>query len=128
MTETQTVITPRLRRDQCHLFFDPNEPPAIRVAPGTRLVVETEDAHRGSIRTEQDIYPTLASVFERLGGANPVTGPIYVEGVEPGDCIALTIEEIVPGPVQGQVTRCFPRDSADSSAATLSRRGSSRRP
>jgi amidase len=56
----------------------------------------------GSIRTEDDVYPTLASVFERLGGANPVTGPIYVEDVEPGDCIALTIEDIVPGPVQGQ--------------------------
>ena len=93
---------PRLRRDQCHLFFDPNEPPRIRVASGTRLVVETEDAHMGSIRTEQDIYPTLANVFERLGGANPVTGPIYVEGVQPGDCVAVTIEDIVPGPVQGQ--------------------------
>ena len=78
------------------------KPPAIRVESGTRLVVETEDAHRGSIRTENDIYPTIASVFERLGGANPVTGPIYVEGVEPGDCVALTIEDIVPGPVQGQ--------------------------
>jgi amidase len=41
-------------------------------------------------------------VFEKLGGANPVTGPIYVEGVEPGDCVALTFEEIVPGAVQGQ--------------------------
>jgi amidase len=99
-TEAQT--TPRLLRDQCHLFFDPNEPPQIRVPPGTRLVVETEDAHMGSIRTEQDVYPTLASVFERLGGANPVTGPIYVEGVKPGDCVTVTIEDIVPGAVQGQ--------------------------
>src|SRR5438046_3925918 len=99
-TEAQT--TPRLLRDQCHLFFDPNEPPKIRVPPGTRLVVETEDAHLGSIRTEQDVYPTLASVFERLGGANPVTGPIYVEGVKPGDCVTVTIEDIVPGAVQGQ--------------------------
>lgn len=102
MTQTEATVTPRLHRNQCHLFFDPNEPPAIRVAPGTRLVVETEDAHMGSIRTEQDVYPTLANVFERLGGANPVTGPIYVEDVEPGDCVALTLEDIVPGPVQGQ--------------------------
>jgi acetamidase/formamidase len=102
MTQTEATVIPRLHRNQCHLFFDPNEPPAIRVAPGTRLVVETEDAHMGSIRTEQDVYPTLANVFERLGGANPVTGPIYVEDVEPGDCVALTLEDIVPGPVQGQ--------------------------
>ena len=25
-TRTDTAVTPRLRRDQCHLFFDPNEP------------------------------------------------------------------------------------------------------
>jgi len=99
---TQAQTAPRLLRDQCHLFFDPNEPPRIRVGSGTGLVVETEDAHMGSIRTEQDIYPTLANVFERLGGANPVTGPIYVEGVKPGDCVSVTILDIVPGPVQGQ--------------------------
>jgi amidase len=93
---------PRLERDQIHLFFDPNEEPRIRVAPGARLVVETEDAHMGSIRSAGDVYMTLGEVFEKLGGANPVTGPIFVDGVEPGDCVALTFEEIVPGPVQGQ--------------------------
>lgn len=93
---------PRLRRDQIHLYFDANEEPQIRVPSGARLVVETEDAHMGSIRTESDVYQTLAEVFEKLGGANPVTGPIYVEGVEPGDCVALTFQDIVPGPVQGQ--------------------------
>src|SRR5215468_4382509 len=92
----------RLTRDQIHLYFDPLLEPRIRVASGTRLVVETEDAHMGSIRTEADVYQSLAEVFEKLGGANPVTGPIYVEGVEPGDCVAMTIEDIVPGPVQGQ--------------------------
>jgi hypothetical protein len=31
--------------------------------------VETEDAHMGTIRTEQDVYGSLAEVFEKLGGA-----------------------------------------------------------
>jgi amidase len=100
-TEIQQEIR-RLTRDQIHLYFDPNEEPRIRVASGTRLVVETEDAHMGSIRSEQDVYQSLAEVFEKLGGANPVTGPIYVEEIEPGDCVALTIEDIIPGVVQGQ--------------------------
>lgn len=56
----------------------------------------------GSIRSESDVYQSLAEVFEKLGGANPVTGPIYVEGVVPGDCVALTFADIVPGAVQGQ--------------------------
>lgn len=92
----------RVTRDQIHLYFDANQEPAVRVRSGTRLVVETEDAHMGSIRSEADVYQSLAEVFEKLGGANPVTGPIYVEDVEPGDCVALTFEEIVPGAVQGQ--------------------------
>jgi amidase len=102
MTLTETEVLPRLRRDQLHFYFDANEAPRIRVSSGDQLVVETEDAHMGSIRSEQDVYQSLAEVFEKLGGANPVTGPIYVEDVEPGDCVALTFEEIVPGAVQGQ--------------------------
>jgi amidase len=102
MATTATEVLARLRRDQIHLYFDAKEEPRIRVRSRDRLVVETEDAHMGSIRTENDVYQSLAEVFEKLGGANPVTGPIYVEEVEPGDCIALTFEEIVPGAVQGQ--------------------------
>jgi amidase len=100
-TDTRATLA-RLTRDQFHFYFDADQPPAILVPTGTRLVVETEDAHVGSIRSDADVYQSLAEVFEKLGGANPVTGPIYVEGVEPGDCVALTFEEIVPGAVQGQ--------------------------
>lgn len=100
-TETQEKLA-RLTRDRIHLYFDAHQEPAIRVPSGTRLLVETEDAHMGSIRSERDVYSSLAEVFERLGGANPVTGPIYLDGVEPGDLVALTFEEIVPGAVQGQ--------------------------
>lgn len=91
-----------LKRDQIHLFFDPQEAPRLRVPSGARVTVETEDAHVGSIRKPTDGYASLGEVFQKLGGANPVTGPIYVEGVEAGDCIAVTLEDIVPGPVQGQ--------------------------
>jgi acetamidase/formamidase len=101
-TTEDAAVVQRVRRDQLHLYFDSAQEPAVRVPSGTRLVVETEDAHMGSIRSERDVYRSLAEVFEKLGGANPVTGPIYVEEVEPGDCVALTFEEIVPGPVQGQ--------------------------
>ena len=91
-----------LTRDQYHLFFDPAEPPKIEIEPGDRVLVETEDAHLGTIRDNDTVYASLAEVFEVLGGANPVTGPIYINGVEPGDLIAMTIEDMTPGPVQGQ--------------------------
>jgi len=101
-TTIATSRLERLTREKIHLYFDAQLEPRIQVASGSRIVVETEDAHMGSIRSETDVYQSLAEVFEKLGGANPVTGPIYVEGVEPGDCVAMTIEDIVPGPVQGQ--------------------------
>jgi amidase len=98
----EATVLPRLQRDHIHLYFDREQPPAIAVKSGERLLVETEDAHMGSIRSASDVYQSLDDVFMKLGGANPVTGPIYVEGVEPGDCVALTFEQIVPGAVQGQ--------------------------
>src|SRR5690606_12657435 len=79
-----------------------NEAPRLRVRSGDRIRIETEDAGMGSVRTERDVYSSIGELFDKLGGANPVTGPIYVEGVEPGDCVSITIEDIVPGPVQGQ--------------------------
>lgn len=93
----------RLARDRKIFFFDPAIEPAISVSPGERLWVETEDAHNGSIRDESTVYSSLGDMFERLNGVNPTTGPIYVEGAKPGrDVLAVTINEIVPGPVQGQ--------------------------
>jgi acetamidase/formamidase len=92
----------RIGRDQIHMFFDPHEEPRLTVPSGAGVLVETEDAHMGSIRTAEDGYKSLGEVFERLGGANPVTGPIFVDGVEAGDCLAVTITDIVPGVVQGQ--------------------------
>src|SRR5262249_57469259 len=95
----ETEQLPRLRRDQIHLFFDPQQEPVIRVTSGDRLVVETEDAHMGSIRSEKDVYQSLAEVFQKLGGANPVTGPIYVEGLQPAACVALPIQHTLPAPL-----------------------------
>ncbi len=39
--------------------------------------------------------------MERIGGANPVTGPIAVDGVPAGDFVAVVIEEVDGAPVTG---------------------------
>lgn len=101
MASTAPTIT-RVRRDQIQYYFDPNADPVATIRSGDSIIVETEDAHGGSIHSEKDVYQTLAEVFEKLGGANPITGPIYVEGARAGDCIAVHIDEIVCAPVQGQ--------------------------
>lgn len=71
------------------------------MVPGESIIVETEDAHSGSITGPEIVYETLEDVMERIGGANPVTGPIAIEGVRAGDCVAVHIEEVEGAPLTG---------------------------
>jgi acetamidase/formamidase len=63
----------------------------LRVEPGETIAVESEDAFSGQIRTNEDRRDKTKRPF-----GNPQTGPIWVEGAEPGDALAVTIQEIRP--------------------------------
>jgi acetamidase/formamidase len=65
--------------------------PRIRIAPGETLLVESEDALSGQVRTDDDRRDKTAMPY-----SNPLTGPIAVDGAEPGDALAVTIHEIRP--------------------------------
>lgn len=91
----------RLTRDQRSFHFDAAAPAAVTIASGDTVVVETEDAHCGTITSSEVVYETLDDVMQKIGGANPVTGPIAVDGVEPGDLLAIEILDIVGGPERG---------------------------
>ena len=71
--------------------FSPYREPIARVTQGQRVVVHCDDAFESRIRSRDDV-PSQA-----LAGAkflNPQTGPIYVEGAEPGDTLAVEILEL----------------------------------
>ena len=65
--------------------------PRIHIESGERLIVESEDAFSGTILTNDDRRDKKKMPF-----SNPQTGPIYVEGAEPGDHLAVTIHRIDP--------------------------------
>ena len=69
--------------------FSPYLEPIASVAPGETVVVYTEDAFTGRIQGPEDLPSRVLD--ERL---NPQTGPIYVEGAEPGDTLAVRIDAI----------------------------------
>lgn len=71
--------------------FDRRRPPAVRIASGTTLCVESEDALSGQIRRPGDRRDKSRAPY-----SNPVNGPIWVEGAEPGDALAVTIHDIRP--------------------------------
>ncbi len=91
----------RLTRDRRSFHFDCETPAALTIASGDSVVVETEDAHCGTITSSDVVYQTLDDVMERIGGANPVTGPIAIDGVGPGDLLAIEIIDIVGAPERG---------------------------
>jgi amidase len=73
--------------------FSPYREPIARVRPGERVVIQCEDAFESRIRTAADV-PSRALAGARF--LNPQTGPIYVEGANPGDTLAVHIEDITP--------------------------------
>ncbi len=73
--------------------FSPYREPIGRVEPGERVVLHTEDAFESRINTVEDLPSRALATAKFL---NPQTGPIYVEGAEPGDTLAVRMEDIEP--------------------------------
>jgi amidase len=67
--------------------------PVVSVDPGTVIEIETWDCFTGQVQTEND---TIAQLD--LSRVNSATGPIAVNGAEPGDSLSVTFIEIKPGP------------------------------
>jgi amidase len=82
----------RLGRDHHVYFLDPAASPAITIDSGDELEVETWDAFEG-IRD--------AAQFEAKADRGPATGPIAVNGAEPGDALKIEILSIVPKADEG---------------------------
>ncbi|MCL6633753.1 MAG: acetamidase/formamidase family protein [Alicyclobacillus herbarius] len=66
-----------------------DNPPALRVADGSTVEIATCDCFEDQITHEDQDFGTLD--WERI---NPATGPIYVEGAEPGDLLVVHIKDI----------------------------------
>ena len=84
-------------------YYDPKVPPVLHIASGDTVVVETMVA-RGLERVRlagvrEDEIPQSLKVVEqnvttRGPGAHPMTGPIFVEGAEPGDSLEVHVQRI----------------------------------
>ena len=102
-TSTQQPRTHDLALTPEHVhwgYFDSHVPPVLRIASGERVRVETMIA--GGLQrvrlagvAESEIPDSLKAVelgvVERGPGAQPLTGPIFVEGAEPGDTLEVRI-------------------------------------
>jgi amidase len=87
----------RIPRDLARKYaFDWRDAPLLRVRPGESFEVETYDASTGYFKSPEDkAIPARRPGFDRSPPhANPIGGPVYVEGAERGDTLVVTIEDI----------------------------------
>ncbi|TYL38034.1 acetamidase [Natronococcus pandeyae] len=77
--------------------FSPDLEAATSVESGAELTIETRDSLDGTIRTESDVLDSIPSEV------NAATGPIAVEGAQPGDVLRVEIEAIRLAEAQGRV-------------------------
>ena len=69
--------------------------PSVEVEPGDTVVYETRDAFDGQLgpnSTEDDVARLNLNVV------HPLTGPVYVNGAEPGDLLEVTLVHIEADP------------------------------
>lgn len=69
--------------------FDKDLEPALTIRPGTGEVIgfETDDSVYAQLHERGSLDKVTAEI-------NPVTGPVHVEGAEPGDTLAVRIHQI----------------------------------
>lgn len=78
---------------QHHFGWDNSFSPVERVAPGSTIKFECMDSGSGHFNAKSTKADVSTLDFSKV---NPVTGPIYIDGAEPGDAIKVTINEFEP--------------------------------
>lgn len=76
-----------------HFGWDNSNPPALTVAPGESIEFETVDASGGQLTANSSVANVATLDFAKV---NPVTGPVFIDGAEPGDALKVTIESFAP--------------------------------
>jgi formamidase len=78
-----------------HNRWHPDIAPILRVDPGDEIELPTRDAFDGQIRPQS----SAADISRAdLSVVHPLTGPVYVNGAEPGDLLEVQIGLITPEP------------------------------
>jgi acetamidase/formamidase len=85
------MATHHLDDKQPHAFWDNSYPPRIRIKPGDKVIFETLEASANQITPSSSAEAVQNLSFDPI---HPLTGPVYVEGAEPGDGLEVEIVSI----------------------------------
>lgn len=82
-----------LHQHQGHFGWNRAQSPAVTIAPGETVEFHPLDASGGQITRGSTAADISRLDFDRI---NPVVGPVYVDGAEPGDAIKVTMLAFEP--------------------------------
>lgn len=82
-----------IHQHQSHFGWSNAFAPVVRVAPGTSIEFDVQEASGGQFTPRSNAADVAAMDFGQL---NPVTGPIFIDGAEPGDVLKVSIMEFAP--------------------------------
>jgi formamidase len=77
----------------CFNRYHPAIPPVLRANPGDHIVFETRDALDSDLTLDSTSDDVTAV---DLNLVHPMTGPVFIEGAERGDVLAVTLVDIEP--------------------------------
>ncbi|MCY4637026.1 MAG: acetamidase/formamidase family protein [Acidobacteria bacterium] len=82
---------------QCMNRLHPAIPMAARARPGQTIVFRARNASDFDLDPDST-YEDPRAGDSQIGTVHPLTGPVHIEGAEPGDVLAVTLLDIAPGP------------------------------
>ena len=82
-----------IHQHQSHFGWNRDNPPVTRIAPGETVEFNPVDSSGGQITPKSTVADIPKLDFAKV---NPVAGPVYVEGAEPGDAIKVTLLHFAP--------------------------------
>ena len=94
--EEKTLPKPgyTLTKNQTHNKFSSKIPAVLTVPSGAIIEAFTEEASDGQVIPTTNVEELSTLDFDPI---HPLTGPVYVEGAEPGDVLAVTLYKIEVG-------------------------------
>ncbi len=82
------MTTRALSAEPTHSVWDKSLPPRLHIAPGDEVQIECLDASGGQVRPGMTTAEFLAIDRTRI---HALTGPVYVDGAEPGDVLQIEV-------------------------------------
>jgi len=84
-----TSLPIKIPKEQVILKFSPSNPPVQVIKSDSTIIFETCDCFSNLIQKEDQLFSSVG--WDKI---NPATGPLFVEGAEPGDVLKVEILKI----------------------------------